>query len=66
MKQFVWIAVVFCAALVVFPQLVTRSASGDSLFDFNTDNDRWINRGVRVAALCTLAFFGVLYLTSKA
>ena len=38
------------AVLIVAPQLVTRSASGDPMFG----NDAWVNRGIRVAALCTL------------
>ena len=38
------------AALIVAPQLLTRSAGGDPLFG----NEVWVNRGVRIAALCTL------------
>ena len=38
------------AVLIVAPQLVTRSAGGDPLFG----DAAWVNRGVRIAALCTL------------
>ena len=41
------------AVLIVAPQLVTRSAGGDPLFGDGSD-EAWVNRGVRIAALCTL------------
>jgi len=45
-----WWFLLVPAILAVVPQLATRSTSGDPMFG----NDAWVNRGIRIAALCTL------------
>lgn len=68
LRSFLWLLLALSAALALVPQLLTRSAAGDRLFDpFGTPEDgaSWIDRGVRLAFLGISLAAAALYSTSS-
>ena len=69
LRGFLWVLLAFCGAVTLVPQLLTRSRSGNRIFDpYGTRGDEaaWIDRGTRISFLGGLIVLAtVLYLTSS-
>jgi len=51
---FKWVLLGMVAMMALFPQLFTRNSDWEPLFP----DGAWVNRGVRIAAFCTLIALG--------